>query len=394
MTNAVQELIANPNFQMEARKVGLPPEQYFQSLDQQAKVRLLFPQQSARSGSTAPPGSHRMPDGSVMANSQMQSAPTGEASGSGLSSQFPVGDTRRVPSFPEFDRRMKPPVLQQVSKNLTTPPALQNLSSTGQGGALSLGSDASRPTANRRGSKMPFAKIGMGETLVRMGGALAGADGSPAGQQAMAEAYAGVKDYNRGVDASNYSEAQRLAELRIADAAAKTDKDAFKPDNEAIGSLRVGMSKLREALSIVRSSDGSLTGTNLSALWSKLDGKFRGNKNEASRMFLKEIGLDVIMDRIAQTKGAISNKEMDLFAAPVPDVAWTQESVWEAWMMRRLKASEALLYRLENGITVDPEALLSETMPDLPPESSGDGTGGDPASEDVDIEKLLEKYGS
>ena len=63
-------------------------------------------------------------------------------------------------------------------------------------------------------------------------------------------------------------------------------------------------------------------------------------------------------------------------------------------MMRRLKASEALLYRLENGITVDPEALLSETMPDLPPESSGDGTGGDPASEDVDIEKLLEKYGS
>jgi hypothetical protein len=128
-------------------------------------------------------------------------------------------------------------------------------------------------------------------------------------------------------------------------------------------------------LNLIQTSEGSLTGWNLSAIVSKFIGKTVGSEEEASRLFLNEIGLDQIMKRVSETKGAISNAEMALFSKQVPSLG-SQEIVWERWLQRQIQMSQILLDRLENGGSVEPNAPLSQTMPSI---SGGNGatTSGD-----------------
>ena len=69
--------------------------------------------------------------------------------------------------------------------------------------------------------------------------------------------------------------------------------------------------------------------------------------------------VDDALLRIAQTKGAISNKEMDLFLSPAPDVT-QQENVWIAWIEQRKKALRNVRRRLGSGDTVDDVATEAQ----------------------------------
>ena len=223
-------------------------------------------------------------------------------------------------------------------------------------------------TANARGSALGM--IPRGEALIRIGaagysGALQGDGIGAAGRE-----YGAIQDANRKaeVDAYNKAEATRVAELRANRVGAgKAGSKATK----GAGDLRFGISKLQTALGMIRGSDGQLTGLNPTALFNRFTGKIAGNDEEAERLFLNEIGLDSIMKRVAETKGAISNAEMALFGRQVPQLG-SQEIVWERWLQRQMQMAEILLARAEGGGTVDPNAPLSETMPGL---SGGGGTG-------------------
>jgi hypothetical protein len=232
--------------------------------------------------------------------------------------------------------------------------------------ALSRG--AGNMTANARGSALGM--IPRGESLIRIGGAMYSGALQGDGLGAATREYGSIQDANRKaeVDAYNKAEATRIAELRARGTGAGK---AGSKSTEGAGDLRFGISKLQTALGMIRGSDGSLTGLNPSALFDRFMGKTIGNEQEAQRLFLNEIGLDSIMKRVAETKGAISNAEMALFGRQVPQLG-SQEIVWERWLQRQLQMAELLLARAEGGITVDPNAPLSQTMPGL---SGGGGAG-------------------
>lgn len=246
-------------------------------------------------------------------------------------------------------------------------PVLGTKSSTAtRSPALSRG--AGNMTANARGSALGITP--RGEGLIRIGGAMYSGALQGDGLGAATREYGSIQDANRKaeVDAYNKAEATRIAELRANRVGAgKAGSKATK----GAGDLRFGISKLQTALDMIRESDGSLTGLNPSALFDRFIGKTVGNEQEAQRLFLNEIGLDAIMKRVAETKGAISNAEMALFGRQVPQLG-SQEIVWERWLQRQMQMAQILLDRAEGGGTVDPNAPLSETMPGL---SGGSGSG-------------------
>ena len=261
--------------------------------------------------------------------------------------------------------------------NTTTPttantaaqtPALSTTSSTTATRAPALSRGAGNMTANARGSALGM--IPRGESLIRIGGAMYSGALQGDGLGAATREYGSIQDANRAAEvaAAKQAEATRLAELR---ARGTGSKAAGNKATEGAGDLRFGISKLQTALDMIRGSDGSLTGLNPSALFDRFIGKTVGNEQEAQRLFLNEIGLDSIMKRVAETKGAISNAEMALFGRQVPQLG-SQEIVWERWLQRQLQMANILLARAEGGGTVDPNAPLSETMPGL---SGGSGSG-------------------
>jgi hypothetical protein len=239
----------------------------------------------------------------------------------------------------------------------------------------SIMSSSGMKTSNRRGSDIPNMLVDRNEALIRIGGAMYGGALQGNGITAATQEYGSIQDANRKAEAARFKieEARRLA---AAKAAAKgRGGKGKKGDGPTAGELRFGIAKLNTALNLIQTSDGSLTGWNPSAIFSKFIGKTIGNEEEAQRLFLNEIGLDQIMKRVSETKGAISNAEMALFGRQVPQLG-SQEIVWERWLQRQIQMSEILLDRLENGGSVEPNAPLSQTMPSI---SGGNGatTSGD-----------------
>ena len=245
-------------------------------------------------------------------------------------------------------------------------------------------------TANARGSAMPYGKVGRNEMLMRMGSKMmAGSvNGHGAGMDAAFSEYGNIQDTNRqaDTDAFNKAEATRLAEERIA--ALKAKSNAKKTDGQSVGNLRYGISKLKNGLDMIQNGGKNLTGVNAGAIFSRIYGKAVGSEAEAQRLFLKELGLDAIMKRVSQTKGAISNAEMKLFAASAPDIN-SQEIVWEAWINRQIQMSNILINRLETGGSVDENAKLSETMPSIKMDT---GTSTTPTSKDTTISKESQNW--
>ena len=162
-------------------------------------------------------GYHRMPDGTLMADSEMQS-PDGV-----------LGNN--------FEPKPEPKaVLDTTSSN------------DRKGSAVS---------ANARGSAMPFGKINRNEALMRIGGAIIGGSdqGFAGSARAATQEFGNIQDANRQAetDAFNKAEATRLAEERIAALKAKADaKNAKTVDPE---SLRYGQAALASINSIQSSLD-------------------------------------------------------------------------------------------------------------------------------------------
>lgn len=255
-------------------------------------------------------------------------------------------------------------------------------------------------TGNRRmSSRIPNQQIDMGsEGNIRMGGAILGAasEGALPALAAGAQMYGNIMDYNRQGKMAEYeqqmlraneeAERQRLA-LKMQQDAAKD-----KEDPEARGQVRTGIAKLQQAKSMLTGKD-NLTGMNWSTLVSMTLGRAKGDKEAADRLFLKELRLDSIMQRVSQTKGAISNAEMKLFGSQAPSLFFDQESVWIDWIDRQIKMSEILLNRLSTGERVDENAPLSETMPSIDSSLTNSGSSGGTSFEvEPEIEDIVNQY--
>ena len=252
-----------------------------------------------------------------------------------------------------------PPVLEPQS---AAPPPMPTM--TPQGPALSnpaqpqpqapaLSAASKGATGNARGSsRIPNQKIGMHEAMMRMGGATmaASSQGALAGLGAMTDSYGQIQDYNRAreMEAFQIEEARRKAiadrQARAQAAAAKADKG----DPEASAKARLSLQNADAVLQGFDDFDG-VTGWGywFNQTWDRLT----GNERENIRLKINSMKVDRVLANIAQTKGAISEKEMEIFMSDQP--AWTaSEDIWRKWVTDYRNALLVMNTNLANGTTV------------------------------------------
>ena len=247
-------------------------------------------------------------------------------------------------------------------------PVLQNPNQeTVQNGILQV--PDGRVSGNARGSGRPDNKIGRAEMLMRMGAAGVGASaqGGTAAIQALGQTYGDIQDANRQAEADAYNAdmVNRKAEALAAAKRAEKQEELDIENNQKVGDLRISLNQMQEAKEILENNK-NVTGKSFGDLWNRLVGFTVGNEEQADRLFLKKLKLDEVMARVAQTKGAISNAEMKLFASSAPSDL-DDESVWIAWLDRKMQMQEIFMNRIlnPNARLTDLDAPLSETMPGM-----------------------------
>ena len=249
---------------------------------------------------------------------------------------------------------------RRVNPNAITPPAprpqgILNQNNPGQG---ILNNTNTMPPARRDQASLskPNLRIGMGEALMRIGGAGARAsqNGGLEAIGAMTDQYGAIQDANRSQALAEYQAAME-AQAEMAKAAA-----ANKPEDnsERIGQIDQTLYDMERAKSLLSQPGASVTGfwdTYIGGAWDKMT----GNKDQMTRKLLSRLRVDDTLLRIAQTKGAISNKEMDLFLSPAPDMT-DQETVWIDWISDRQQALSRIRERLSTGQQVSDVATADQ----------------------------------
>ena len=190
--------------------------------------------------------------------------------------------------------------------------------------------------------------VDFNDMLIRMGGR-----GVEASQRGGLAAFGAITDEYGKIQDANQSAALDAYESQLS-ASKKTSKQSA--DDEAqLGQIDAAIFDMNRAKSYLK--EGGITGlfdNNIQGFFDKLS----GNKRAVGRKLLEKLRVDDTLLRIAQTKGAISNKEMDLFLAPSPDLN-DQEIVWEQWINDRIEAMGRIRTRLSGGEQVDPSEQAS-----------------------------------
>jgi hypothetical protein len=207
-------------------------------------------------------------------------------------------------------------------------------------------------SGNRRDqSQMSFQpKTNINDMLIRVGGKMVGASS----KGGLAAFQAATDEYGKFQDA----EAKNALELYKASLKgnAKNSK-AFLENQAQIGQIDQTIFDMDRALANLEGGNMSLTGwfdSTLGAAWDNIV----GNPEAAARLLLQKLKVDDTLLRVAQTKGAISNKEMDLFMSPAPSDK-ADEKVWIQWIRDRKVAIQRVRDRLAGGQTVDPSQQAS-----------------------------------
>jgi hypothetical protein len=254
----------------------------------------------------------------------------------------------------------------------------------------------SKYTANARNSynmpPIPNNQIDMmSEGLIRMGGAGLGTaeDGPLAQWSAMTGAYGDIKDYNRAREMEQYQaeEARMLEEQRRQDLLRKmnaTQAKAKKGDSESAAKTLVALQNAQDVLDGFDRRDNVVGwGSFFVRGWDKLT----GDERENLRLKIETMKVDRVLANIAQTKGAISEKEMDIFMSDQP--SWLDgEEIWRKWITDYMAAIRVMHTNLANGTTVENGASMNT----LTTQSSPSETPAPNVINDPEINAILEQY--
>lgn len=92
---------------------------------------------------------------------------------------------------------------------------------------------------------------------------------------------------------------------------------------------------------------------------------FFGGDQAAANKFLQGLKVDQTLLNTAQTKGAISNQEMALFASPIPSLTDDRETVWKPYLQARIpvlkKLAEFYGKQVQAGQTAGTGATVTGT---------------------------------
>ena len=263
-------------------------------------------------------------------------------------------------------------------------------------GATSAIASASPKTGNARGSQMGYG-FRPGD-LMRIGMAIMGGAGQGfgaamgAGSQALGQVQNEIRDEQAAAEQlarlEEQQQAEREQELMLAQYRAQrtgggagggsnSSRSLSQEDQEQIGKIDDTIFSYQQALDALRDGD-NLTGPG--GMIKGFFDNFTGDDDAARRLILERVKVDDALLRVANTKGAISNKEMQLFLAPAPK-NWQDESVWNTWLLDRLEAAQNVRNRLLTGETVPiedrygytPVGEQTSSTPDAPAQSSAAG---------------------
>lgn len=221
-------------------------------------------------------------------------------------------------------------------------------------------------TGNRRMStRVPNQQIDMGsEGNIRMGGAVLGAasQGALPALAAGTQMYGNIMDYNRQGKMAEYEQQMLRAneEAKRQQLALKMKQDAAKdaPDPADVVAAKNQIENMETMLAEL--AKGGLTGLfdgtgqrwldrlGLADWWTGTD---EGSKREYIRKMLQEFKVDQTLTKTANTKGAISNQEMNLFMSPFPSISLDNEKVWIKAINERLEIARKILASVQGDTT-------------------------------------------
>ena len=215
-------------------------------------------------------------------------------------------------------------------------------------------------SGNARGSsKIPSGQIDMrSEGLMRIGAAGLQSASDPSGSggnwmAAMGQEYGNIQDYNRQSEKEAFAleESRRVEGQRRADAQAAAKAKANKPKSGS--DLILAQEGVNELGTLIAALEqGGLTGPIDGTVQAWLDRSglrdyFAGNDEGAKRAYyrqrLENYRVNEALAVTANTKGAISDKEMALFLAPIPATADTTEATWLFHLREKLRINSKIL---------------------------------------------------
>jgi hypothetical protein len=198
-------------------------------------------------------------------------------------------------------------------------------------------------TGNARGSALsrPDDQIGFNEMMIRTGGAMMGGarDGGLAAMNAATDEYGNIQDANR-TSALNAYETQMSALDKANAAASKNSTE----DKQLLSEAGSKLSTVKQAIAGLKKYPNKTTGP-LAGTAQRLQDKFTGHERENLRLLMQSIKVDATLANTANTKGAISDKEMALFMSPIPSFN-VDEKIW----MRYLLDYEAALTNMYTAL--------------------------------------------
>ena len=212
-------------------------------------------------------------------------------------------------------------------------------------------------TGNKRDStSMSIPRIGMAERLMRIGGAITGASsqGLSASMAAGAQAYGGLQDEERRLaQVEQQNQMSMLSKLRAMNKPTVQQEKQEAANRETFINTQ-SMSQRQSFLAKRLRQEGN----NVTGMVDGTAGAFKdnmlGNPRAELRLSLEQEAVNATLVSVALTKGAISNREMELFMKPIPKIGINQEATWIAWleMQSALNAIKAKRYD-PNNVNLD-----------------------------------------
>ena len=203
----------------------------------------------------------------------------------------------------------------------------------------------------RQSNRVPRNLIDMrSEGLIRIGGKMAGAaeNGVLDAMAAGSSEYADIEDYNRRVedDAFILEEARRQAIQDRIDRQTKIDTK----NKPSVEDQAAAQAKLQIALEVLKGFDERDGVVGFGSLLTQTYDRLTDDKRENIRLKLKTLQVDRILSNVARTKGAISEKEMEIFASDQP-AWWAGEDIWRKWVEDYAEALRVMNTNLQGGST-------------------------------------------
>lgn len=253
-----------------------------------------------------------------------------------------LDDTQRYVPAPILEATPMPPMTDQERTTFRQTPAGMNIYGNTENDRKRDRTTFGEFLANRPG---------VSDRLIRMGSAMQAASprGLNAALAAMGQEYANVNADQRAQDQLE-AQAQLKAQQKATEQA-----NANQELNDQFESQIFKYDKALEDFELYQNVTGLYDGT-LGAFFEETNTLGMGNARKAAfRRRLQKIIVDETLLNTANTKGAISDKEMALFKSAVPSLQASEEA-WVEWLKARRSNLIELQGRLRNGVTVDKNA--------------------------------------